>query len=436
MFKYASFLVIYHMRTGKRISLIVLITILLWNCNQSINIKVPTSTLTNNHHVKTGLDVLMEKHLDILNGKRIVLVTNQSGLDMFGESNVSRLLAVDSINLVKIFTPEHGFTGNIPAGEYVNYDSIISKLPPIISLYGNTKKPTLEMFDNIDLIIYDIQDVGVRFYTYISTLGLIMETAGEANIPLLILDRPIPIGGKIDGPILNEEFKSFIGMYPIPIQYGMTVGELAKMIVGEKMISPISELNVIPMENYNRNLFYDETNLPWIKPSPNIPDLETAITYPGLCIIEATNVSEGRGTYSPFKQIGAPWINSDSLIVLLNKQNLQGVKFNPIEFTPQSIPSMSKYPKFENNKCNGVYIHIIDRDNFNSILTGVTVLWSINNLYYDSFLVNKDSMGRLWGSDILYLQLQEGKTPVEIMNSFQSEIINFKQIRGKYLLYD
>jgi len=436
MFKYASFLVIYHMRTGKRISLIVLITILLWNCNQSINIKVPTSTLTNNHHVKTGLDVLMEKHLDILNGKRIALVTNQSGLDMFGESNVSRLLAVDSINLVKIFTPEHGFTGNIPAGEYVNYDSIISKLPPIISLYGNTKKPTLEMFDNIDLIIYDIQDVGVRFYTYISTLGLIMETAGEANIPLLILDRPIPIGGKIDGPILNEEFKSFIGMYPIPIQYGMTVGELAKMIVGEKMISPISELNVIPMENYNRNLFYDETNLPWIKPSPNIPDLETAITYPGLCIIEATNVSEGRGTYSPFKQIGAPWINSDSLIVLLNKQNLQGVKFNPIEFTPQSIPSMSKYPKFENNKCNGVYIHIIDRDNFNSILTGVTVLWSINNLYYDSFLVNKDSMGRLWGSDILYLQLQEGKTPVEIMNSFQSEIINFKQIRGKYLLYD
>ncbi len=355
---------------------------------------------------------------------------------MFGESNVSRFLTLDSINLVKIFTPEHGFTGNIPAGELIDYDSIISKLPPIISLYGNTKKPPLEMFDNIDLIVYDIQDVGVRFYTYISTLGLIMEAAGEANIPVLILDRPNPISGKIDGPILYEEFKSFIGMYPIPIQYGMTVGELAKMIVGEKMIGSIPELNVIPMENYIPTSYFDETNLPWVKPSPNIPDLETAIIYHGLCIFEATNVSEGRGTISPFKQIGAPWIDTKSLINLLNKQKLSGVEFNPIEFTPQSIPSMSKYPKFENIKCNGVYLHVTDRDNFNSILTGVTVLWAINDLYPDSLLINKDYMVKLWGSDNLYLQLHEGKKPVEIMNSYQTDVNNFRQNREKYFIYD
>lgn len=424
------------MRTGKRISLIILIILLLWNCHQSVNINDSTSSSTNNHPVKTGLDILLEKHLDKLNGKRVALVTNHSGLNMFGESNVSRFLTLDSINLVKIFTPEHGFTGNIPAGERFDYDSIISKLPPIISLYGNTQKPTQVMLSNIDIIIYDIQDIGVRFYTYISTLGLIMKAAGEANIPVLVLDRPNPIGGKIDGPILAEEFESFIGMYPIPIQYGMTVGELAKMIVGEKMIEHLPILTVIPMENYNRNLFFDQTYLPWKNPSPNIPDLETAIIYPGLCIFEATNVSEGRGTCSPFKQIGAPWINADNLITLLNKQKLSSVEFNPIEFTPQSIPLMSRYPKFEKINCNGIKIIITNRDSFNSILTGVSILWAINNLYPDSFVINKDSMGRLWGSDNLYLQLQGDKTPIEIMNSYQTDINNFKKIREKYLIYD
>ena len=200
--------------------------------NNSVRTTLPND---NNTIVKTGLDVLMEKHLDELNGKKVALVTNHSGVDMFGKSNVSRFMEHDSINLVKIFTPEHGFTGNLPAGEHVYYDSVSSKLPPIISLYGKTHKPSQEMLSNIDLIIYDIQDVGVRFYTYISTLGLVMEAAGEANIPIIVLDRPNPIGSNIDGPILNENYKSFIGKYPISTQYGMTIGELAKMIVNEKM---------------------------------------------------------------------------------------------------------------------------------------------------------------------------------------------------------
>jgi uncharacterized protein YbbC (DUF1343 family) len=292
------------------------------------------------------------------------------------------------------------------------------------------------MFSNIDIIIYDIQDVGARFYTYISTLGLVMEAAGEANIQVMVLDRPNPIGNKVDGPILDENHKSFIGKYPIPIQYGMTIGELAKMIVGEKMISLIPELTVIPMENYNRNFFYNQTHLSWINPSPNILDLETAIIYPGFCLFEATNVSEGRGTYSPFKHIGAPWIDADSLTNHLNDQNLPGVIFNSIKFAPVSIPTMSKYPKFENQNCNGVNISVTNRDIFNSILTGVTVLWAINKLYPDSFVINKESLGRLWGSDNIYKQLQKGKTPSEIVNSYQNELNNFKQIRNKYLIYD
>ena len=414
----------------------ILIILFFWNCNQSsINNNKPKYTFNDIISAKTGLDILLENNFDILAGKNIALVTNHSGIDKYGKSNVSRILIHDSINFAKIFTPEHGFTGMIPDGELVKNDSSSDHLPPIISLYGRSKKPTLEMFDNIDLIIYDIQDIGARFYTYISTLGLIMETAGKANIAIMVLDRPNPIGGKINGPILQDNFKSFVGQYPIPIQYGMTVGELSKMIIGEKMIESIPELTIIPMENYDRNLYFDEINLPWTNPSPNIPDLETAIIYPGFCIFEATNVSEGRGTYLPFKQIGAPWIDSDSLVAAIEDQNLNGVSFNRTSFTPNSIPTMSIYPKYENKKCNGVEISITNRDIYNSILTGTTVLWAIHKLYPNKLIINKESMGRLWGSNQLFMQFKEGKTPIEIVNSFQDDISNFREIRKKYLIY-
>lgn len=454
------------MLTNKKIIQSILPFIFLWSCSHTsiITNAEPISSNNNNAPVKTGLDVLVENQLDKLHGKKIALVTNHSGIDKNGISNIVQLYTKNTVKLEtiftperavnqqgisngtetqkqnhtqieKIFTPEHGFTGNIPAGEHVDYDSILSELPPVISLYGKTRKPSQEMLSNIDIIIYDIQDVGARFYTYISTLGLVMEAAGEANIPVIVLDRPNPIGGNIDGPTLNENYKSFIGKYPIPIQYGMTIGELAKMIVGEKMINPVPELSVIPMENYSRNSFYNETNLPWTNPSPNIPDLEAAIIYPGFCLFEATNVSEGRGTYSPFKLIGAPWIDADSLTNLLNKQNLPGVNFKPIKFTPVSIETMSKYPKFENQNCNGIEITITNRDNYKSILAGVTALWAINKLYQDSLVIRKDSMGRIWGSDNLYMQLQEGKTSSEIINSYQTELEQFIQIREKYLIY-
>ena len=423
------------MVTRKKIIQIILLVIFLWNCSQ-VSIGNQSETISpKNIVVKTGLDVLLEDHIEKFYGKRIAFVTNQTGIDKNSISNVSRFLTQDSINIVKIFTPEHGIKGMLPDGEFIKNDSSLFHMLPVISIYGKTRKPTQEMLTNVDIVIYDIQDVGARFYTYISTLGLVMEAAGETNIPVMVLDRPNPIGENIDGPVLDKKFKSFVGQYPIPIQYGMTVGELAKMVVGEKMIEAIPELTVIPMENYNRNLYYDETNLPWINPSPNIPDLETAIIYPGFCLLEATNVSEGRGTNSPFKQIGAPWIVSDRLTNLLNEQNLPGVIIKPIRFTPVSIPTMSKYPKFENQNCNGIDIIIANRDNYKSILTGVTVLWAINKLYPNSLIINKDSMGRLWGSDNLYQQLREEKTPLDIVNYYQSKLEQFLQIQAKYLIY-
>ena len=389
-----------------------------------------------NNSVNTGLDVLLSDHLNLLNAKNIALVTNHSGIDKNSISNITRILAIDSIKLVKIFSPEHGFTGDIPAGEHVKDASTISNLPPVLSLYGKTRKPTVDMLKDIDLIIYDIQDVGARFYTYISTMGLVIEAAAEAQIPVMVLDRPNPIGNKVDGPILEEIHKSFIGMYPIPIQYGMTVGELAKLIVGEGMISSSPGLTIIPMKNYKRTTYFDETKLPWVNPSPNIPDLETAIIYPGFCLFESTNVSEGRGTYSPFKQFGAPWIDADELVGILNKQNLQGVKFSPNKFTPKSISTMSKYPKFENIECYGIKVEVTDRSSYKSVLTGITTLWAINKLYPDSLEIKESSINRIWGSDRLFRQLQQGNSPSEIINSYQTELNEFQNIRNKYLIYN
>ena len=448
------------MPTITKIIHIILFVVIFWSCSHfSINTssynKYPTDSA---EIVNTGLDILLENNIDRLNGKNIALVTNHSGIDKNGNTNIAQLYVKTAVQIetiftperdvsqqgtsnsndtriAKIFSPEHGFSGNIQRGEHVNDDSSLSDIPPVISLYGKIRKPTKQMLSNIDLIIYDIQDIGARFYTYISTLGLVMEAAAEANIPVMILDRPNPIGNKVEGPILDKNFKSFIGQYPIPIRYGMTVGELAKLIIGEKMINPIPELTVIPMKNYSRDYFYDRTFLPWVNPSPNIPNLETAIIYPGFCLFEATNVSEGRGTYTPFKQIGAPWIDASSLISLLNKQNLPGVIFKPTQFTPVSIATMSKYPKFENIQCNGMEINIINRDDYNSVLTGVTFLWAINKLYPNEFIINKESMGRLWGSDQLVTQLKEGSTPIEIIDSYQDDISYFHEIRKKYLIY-
>lgn len=425
------------MLANKKIIQSILLIIFLWSCSHTsiITNAEPISSNNNNAPVKTGLDVLVDNQLDKLHGKKIALVTNHSGIDKNGESNISRLLAIDSIQLVKIFTPEHGFTGMVPDGEHVKYDSISINLPPIISLYGKSKKPTPQMFDNIDLIIYDIQDVGARFYTYISTLGVVMEAAGKANIPVMVLDRPNPIGNRVEGPVLDQDYKSFVGKYPIPIRYGMTIGELAKMIVGEKMIDPTSELIVITMENYKNNYFYNETNLPWTNPSPNIIDLETAFVYPGLCLLQGTNVSNGRGTYTPIKRVGAPWVNSEQLIHRLENENLPGVNFIPSKFTPVPLPSMASSPKFQNRECFGIDINITDIKKFKSVLTGVTILCILNDMYPDSFSIKNDSIDRLWGSDMLRTQLKKGKAPQEIINSYQTELEQFIQIREKYLIY-
>ena len=356
--------------------------------------------------VRTGLDNLLDSKIDLITGKTIALVTNQTGIDQNGNPNYKRLMSMDEIKLKVVFSPEHGLFGE--ADKEITYANQIEDLPKVYSLYGSTRKPTKEMLDGIDMIIYDIQDIGARFYTYISTLGLVMEAAAELNIPIIVLDRPNPIRSDIvEGPILDLKYQSFIGKYPIPIRYGWTIGELAEKIILEKWIHPTPKLITIPMEGWNASLWYDETTLPWVKPSPNIPNLETALIYPGMCLLEGTNISEGRGTDKPFKWFGAPWINSKNLSQELNKLKLSGVVFVPKSFTPISIPGVADKPKYENQLCHGLEIRIIDRNKYNSVKTGISVLKKINELYPDFLIIKKTRLNKLWGSDTLLKTLQE-----------------------------
>ena len=370
-------------------------------------------------HIKTGIDILLDKKQNLIADKRIALVTNQTGVDQYGVANYKRLMDLENTKLEVVFSPEHGIFGE--TDKEVTYNDGIKNLPKIYSLYGAVRKPTREMLDGIDIIIYDIQDIGARFYTYISTLGLVMEAAAELDIPVLVLDRPNPIRGDIvEGPILDIEYQSFIGKYPIPIRYGWTVAELAEKIIQENWINPTPQLTVIPMEGWNTSLWYDETTLPWIKPSPNIPNLETALIYPGMCLLEGTNMSEGRGTNHPFQWFGAPWIDSRVLSQKLNNLKLSGVVFVPKSFTPISIPGVADKPKYENQLCYGIEIRVIDRNKFNSVKSGVNILKTINEMYPDSLIIKEKRLNKLWGSDTLLKELKEKKVS---NNFFATEAI-------------
>ncbi len=361
--------------------------------------------------VLTGLDVLLEKKLDLITGKTIALVTNQTGIDRYGIPNYKRLLSLDDIHLKVIFSPEHGLFGE--ADEEITYDKKIADLPEVFSLYGTVRKPTPEMLQGVDLIIYDIQDIGARFYTYISTLGLVMEAAAELQIPVLVLDRPNPIRSDIvEGPLLDLKYQSFVGKYPIPIRYGWTVGELAQKIVAEQWLAATPSLSVISMEGWYASLWYDETTLPWVKPSPNIPDVGTALIYPGMCLLEGTNVSEGRGTDHPFKWFGAPWIDGKILSQELNKLQLPGVVFVPKSFTPVSIPGVADKPKYENQLCNGIEIRVIARNEYQSLNVGVSVIKKLKEFYPENIVFKENRLNRLWGSDTLVKELQKKRIPI------------------------
>ncbi|MCJ7487462.1 MAG: DUF1343 domain-containing protein, partial [Candidatus Aminicenantes bacterium] len=321
--------------------------------------------------VKPGVQVFLEKHLDLVEGKRVGLITNPTGVDGLHRSTIDLFLASPAIKLVALYGPEHGVRGNAQAGEHVPFTIDEKYNLPMFSLYGQSfkpdpgmlknidaymrsfdtkesgKVPEAAMVDGIDVMIFDIQDVGTRVYTYVATMAYAMQAAAESGIDFIVLDRPNPVNGvDMEGPVLEyPEFSSFIGLFPIPERHGMTAGELARLF-NDKFLARKARLTVVPMEGWKREMWFDETGLPWVIPSPNMPTLDTAAVYPGLVALEGTNLSEGRGTTKPFELFGAPWIDGNELAKMLNGLSLSGVRFREAWFTPS-------FSKFQGQLCGG-----------------------------------------------------------------------------------
>ncbi len=409
----------------------LLLLVILQSCSTEENNK----QIQINQNIILGSDRLLNEYSDLINDKRLGIISNRASVLSDGTLLIDTLSRIKGIKIQAIFTPEHGF--EINADERDAVTSSIMKKVTVYSLYPKTRKPTPVMLKNIDLLIFDLQDIGTRFYTYISTLYYVMQAAGENNIPLIVLDRPNPVGGiNVAGPVLDTVLKSFIGIAPIPLIHGMTIGELAEMFAGEGWIGKdIPDLKVIKMINWKRDIYFDDYNLKWIKPSPNMPDIETAILYPAIALLEGTNISEGRGTEFPFKNIGSPFINSGELINELDSLKHNGVSIKPVTFIPVNLPGKADNPKFENQKCYGISFHINDRDQFKEIEFGIKLLYSIHKLYPEKFKFNAEYFDKLTGEKTLRLMLKDGETPGKIISSWQKGLNNFLKIRKKYLLY-
>jgi uncharacterized protein YbbC (DUF1343 family) len=372
--------------------------------------------------VQTGLEVLAASEFSPFAGKRVGLITNHSGVDSGGRRAIDLFHRAPGLRLTKIFSPEHGLSGRNEGKIPHTRDSLTGL--PVYSLYGNILKPSEKMLADLDALAFDIQDMGVRFYTYISTLGYTMEAAAKKGILFYVLDRPNPITGTaVQGPVMEKNFKSFTGYFPLPIRHGMTVGELAEMFNAENKIG--AKLHVIKMAGYDRTIWYDQTGLPWVNPSPNLHNLTQGTLYPGVAMVEGANVSVGRGTATPFELVGAPWIDADQLTQYLNGRKIPGVGFTRAHFVPER-------DRFKNRECHGVRIFLMDRQALDSPSLGIEIATALYRLYPKDFEIEK--MLPLIGAPRLLDALKE-KDPHFIVSQWQEPLETFRGMRARYLLY-
>lgn len=374
--------------------------------------------------VLTGIDVLKEEQFKSLQGMRVGLITNHTGLTREGESTVQVFHDAPEVQLKTLFSPEHGFAGKLDVSKIGDSTDAKTGLK-IFSLYGKTRTPTPESLQDLDALVFDIQDIGARFYTYISTMGNAMRAAKQQGIKFIVLDRPNPING-VDyaGPVLDEGAQSFVGYHRIPVRHGMTAGELARMFNEELQIGV--ELQVISMKNWKREMYYDQTGLTWVNPSPNMRNLNEAVLYPGIGLLETTNLSVGRGTDTPFEWIGAPWLKGRQLAEALNRSELPGVRFVPVQFTPESS-------KFSGELCGGVNFVVTDRNQFRPVLTGLEIAIQLRKLFPEEWETR--NFNRLLGNQSVFDAIVAGDSMLQILYIYQVDLAEFGVRRAKYLLY-
>jgi len=379
--------------------------------------------------VRPGIEVLLRDSSHLVAGRRLGLITNRSGVSSDGTSSIDLLNADPRVNLVALFAPEHGIRGTEGEGVRIEDEVDLETGVPIYSLFGETREPTRAALEALDVLAFDLQDIGARYYTYVSTMAVSMRAAGEAGVPLVVLDRPNPIGHLVQGPVLDPEFATFVGLYPIPVRHGMTTGELARLFVGEFGIDV--ELHVVPVEGLTRTQWLDDTDLPWVAPSPNMPTLESAAHYPGTCLFEGTNLSVGRGTPSAFQTLGAPWLDGEAWAARLAARNLPGVRIEPASFTPRA-PSDGK---FDGVTISGIRLIVTDRDRYNPLVVATAALLDAHELGGEPWAWNTRHFDRLAGSDDLRLAIERGDSLTDIVDGWRGGLEAFEQLRSPYLIY-
>lgn len=392
--------------------------------------------------VKTGAEMLVAGGLAPLRGKRVGLITNQTGT-VGSEHLVDVLARAKETKLVAVFAPEHGFRGEAEAGKSVKHGVDPKTGVRVFSIYGNTKKPTREMLRGIDVLVFDIQDVGVRFYTYISTMALSMQAANDAGVSFLVLDRPNPLGGEyVAGFTMERQHVSFVGQFSIPMVHGLTVGELARVIKGTGLMGDLSglKLDVVAMEGWRRSMRWPETRLPWQKTSPNVPGFETALVYPGIGLFEAADASEGVGTMTPFQLVGTPWADGFAIARTLNAAGLPSVTFEAASFTPRPIAGMVSKPRFQGKALSGVRIKVSDHNRYLPVEAGVAVVAAFDKAARETGrkgVINRiDWLSKLTGTRRFGAQLAKGADHRAIAKEWAPDVAAFRAARAPYLLYN
>lgn len=393
--------------------------------------------------VRSGAEVLAANGFETLSGRRVgVIVNHTARVDTV--HLVDRIAQAPDVEIGAIFAPEHGFRGTAGAGEAIEGGRDPRTGAPIYSLYDDTRRPTPGELEGLDALVFDVQAVGARFYTYITTLGLAMQSAAEAGLPFVVLDRPNPLGGTYtSGFVLEPEHESFVGRYPIPVAYGLTIGELARYVRGEGLLPGVEslDLNVISVDGWSRDMQWPDTGLEWVPPSPNLPTWETALLYPGMCFFEGVRVSEGRGTERPFLQIGAPWspAAAQRVVDTLRAQGLAGVAIDTVAFTPRALPRAAPSPRFEGERVYGFEVEVTDRRAVDPVEVGIHALHAMYHRAQArgvaSFVSRPEHLTRLAGTDRLQKLLRTGVSPDSIVASWREEVADFREQRSPYLLY-
>lgn len=390
--------------------------------------------------VRPGIEVLLTDSAHLVEGRRVGLVTNHTGIyweDTGAEASadeaighvIDALYRAPGVELAALFAPEHGIRGAAEAGARIETEVDEQTGVTVYSLYGDTRRPTADMLEGVDVLLFDMQDIGARYYTYVSTMAFAMEAAGEHGIPFVVLDRPNPIRGDVvQGNVLDTEYSTFVGLYPVPMRHGMTPGELARMYVGEFGIDV--ELHIVPAEGWQRDMTYDETGLPWVPPSPNMPSLESALAYPGTCLFEGTPLSVGRGTDRAFQWIGAPWLDGEALAEALNGYGFQGVRFEAATFTPVEPGD----GKFGGQEIPGVRV-VGETSDYDASRVAVAMLVESRRASGDEWSWRESHFDRLAGTDALRLGIEAGQSVDELTAGWDAAVSDFRQMRNPYLIY-